>query len=881
MKLKEEKYNKRIYNNIFKFIKNKKIIIWILVLGLYTGLLLISGIQLHKKGISKEIKRWVVSAPRIPKNYITSLFTNPENITIDIKFEDFQKIAYNRNIALHRGYLAADCRDEVPADIRYKDKLVQVKLRLKGDFGDHWEDEKKWSFRIKVIGDNTLFGMKEFNIQHPKTRNYIWEWLFHKVLKRENIPYLRYKFIKVKLNGKNLGVYALEESFEKRLIENNQLREGPIIKLDESLHFEKFWRFIVPFPNAEASGYGYFSTLPLDAFQTRKTISDTTTYSQFIKAISLFESVRNGELELYKAFDVKKFATYFAITDILGARHGSGAGRFYYNPVTLLIEPIGFDGEAGMMFGTLCAINDKIFFNDTPYWLKNGEKNVYNNYKAMMFSDELFYQEYLGELERVSNRSYLDSLFWDIEEELQKNLNIIYSEFPNYSFNKNMIYNNLKYIKEILNPVKCFHAYLHSFSEGKIELELGNIQYLPVEILNISYKDSLISQPNNKILLTEKSPENPTKYINISFSLPKGFVFSDKMVTDLRVNYRILGTNRLRSENVFPWSHLDYNLVNDIIRQPSNIENFDLLFIDENSKRIFFKSGYWNLKENLIIPKGYQVIANEGLRLDISNSALILTCSPITFVGSEENYISVFSSDSTGQGIVIMNANSTSRLKYVHFENLSFPCQKGWELTGAITFYESPVDIDNCYFSDNKRGDDYLNIIRTKFKIDNTIFYNVVADAFDADFCDGSIKNSKFINLGNDAIDISGTLIELSHIIIDNAEDKGLSVGENSNMFADNIEIKNSEIAVTSKDNSDIHIENSMLFNNQLDYAVFQKKSEFGPARITLNNVKVKDIEKYLVEENSILSINNKIIKSNSKNVKNILYGNQYGKASR
>ena len=64
--------------------------------------------------------------------------------------------------------------------------------------------------------------MKIFSIQHPRTRNYIYEWIFHQALKREGILSLRYKFINVTLNGQDLGVYALEEHFDKRLIEYNK-----------------------------------------------------------------------------------------------------------------------------------------------------------------------------------------------------------------------------------------------------------------------------------------------------------------------------------------------------------------------------------------------------------------------------------------------------------------------------------------------------------------------------------------------------------------------------------------------------------------------------------------------------------------------------------
>src|SRR5690606_6512197 len=117
---------------------------------------------------------------------------------------------------------------------QYDGKDYDVRMRLKGDFTDHL-NKHKWSFRVEVKGDNAIMGMKRFSIQHPITRSYLYEWVYFKMLRRENLIALRYDFLTASLNGNSLGIYALEEHFEKRLIENNDRREGPIIRFNEDL----------------------------------------------------------------------------------------------------------------------------------------------------------------------------------------------------------------------------------------------------------------------------------------------------------------------------------------------------------------------------------------------------------------------------------------------------------------------------------------------------------------------------------------------------------------------------------------------------------------------------------------------------------------------
>ena len=116
--------------------------------------------------------------------------------------------------------------DKVKGYISYKGKNYPIRLRLKGDWTDHLLGEK-WSFRIETKNDSPILGMREFSLQHPRTRSYLNESIMHKLLKYEKLPYLRYKFLPVSLNGKYLGIYALEEHFGKELIENSGFREGP------------------------------------------------------------------------------------------------------------------------------------------------------------------------------------------------------------------------------------------------------------------------------------------------------------------------------------------------------------------------------------------------------------------------------------------------------------------------------------------------------------------------------------------------------------------------------------------------------------------------------------------------------------------------------
>ena len=108
----------------------------------------------------------------------------------------------------------------------------------------------------------------------------------------------------------------------------------------------------------------------------------------------------------------------------------------------------------------------------------------------------------------------------------------------------------------------------------------------------------------------------------------------------------------------------------------------------------------------------------------------------------------------------MLNAKRKSVLEHVVFDNLCAPSRKGWTLTGAVTFYESPVSISNCSFQ-NSRSEDSLNIVRSAFSIKHSQFVASRGDALDCDFTNGTLHRVAFLKSGNDAADFSGSYVHL------------------------------------------------------------------------------------------------------------------------
>ncbi|MDI6700400.1 MAG: hypothetical protein QME48_04115 [bacterium] len=861
MRIQNSNKNRNLLKTLFN---TKKIDIFLIIIlifvlffsGMFFGIIIYK--DLKQKDAESVIKGVLKTKLLFIPHWIESINAKPEQIYIDIKHLDYQKLAYNREVALQRKQLFPDCRDEVPAKLTFKNKEYKIKMRLKGDFKDHWIDPDKWSFRIKIKGDNAILGMKEFSIQLPRTRGYLNEWVFHQFLKYNDFIALRYNFIQVHINGKDLGIYALEEHFDKRLIENNKRREGPVLKLSEQ----------------------DFNIASIEIFQESELNNNKTLKENFEVAVNLLAEYKKGKLPINKVFEVKKLAELFAVTDLFGHHHAAGLWniRFYYNPVISLLEPIGFDNQ-----NILSLDNERLYIENFYDFIgtKNNDfrtRMINHTWYKILFGDTSFVKEYLIALNKYSNENLLNMFFSSIKDSMNNKLKILYKSFPWYSFNneKKILYYNQFYIRKKLDAKNKLLVYTEKIDKNSIVLQIGNNGFLPLSIIGIEYKDSLIKPKRNTFINSQKMSE-PVSFYSVEFDNKKKL--NKENLKNCNVIYTVFGLDKIYKAKIkdFTIENRDF-IQKDIMLQKSNVSKKSYLKIDNKNKRIYFDKDV-EIKDNLIVPENYTVIVNPGTQINIINNAKIISRSSFVFNGNEDSPIIVQSTDSTGS-IVIINSDNNI-FQFTEFINLSNPKEYNWSLTGALTFYQSNVEFHSCIFNTNIMGDDFLNIIRSEFVLEKCVFENTKADAFDGDFVKGKIVDCYFNNPGNDAIDVSGSDIEILNTSIINPQDKGISAGEVSNIKCENIIIKNGEIAISSKDFSKVFISNIDIEGARIGYAIYQKKPEYQEAYCYVNNEKISGYEKhYMLEKGSYLSIDNKAIPPNFENVKEYLYGNEYGKSS-
>lgn len=797
-----------------------------------------------------------------------------ENLTINITQKRLDKIAAKRAEALESGVLMTSDDDFVKAHVSSNERQnIPVTMRLKGDWTDHLEHPAKWSFRIVPTGEETLFGMRKFSVQHPKARNYLWEWLFNKVVKDNDLVGLRYDFLNAQMQIKDrdsvipMGIMALEESFDKILIENNRRREGLILAFDES----SMWNERKQIRDMEVDlkkdvDMPKRGELPVKVYNENKTLSSPVLSRQFEIGRNLLLGLRDGKLKLSEAFDVDKLTTYIALSNLFGGHHGLHVEniRTYYNPVTNKLEPVSFDSNSGYNISTLLEY-------------------------PIGIHDDLFREKLVEKYTLISSEAFISSFIRKYEEQLNELAMPLSGEFNEAGLDFEILRHNANLIKKKIFPANSINATLISFDNKSMEVEVKNLSDFPMmlEDLVLSNKKSLNEKHNLGPIPAKDTVRlkfNLKSAFNNAFVSKKNKEGGFRYPKDLRkiqLGHYVLGSSYRMYEPIKAYrSTLNMKVV-ESSRLNAELAKFDFIRIDEELKTVHFEPGSYELSELLYIPGGYTIQVPEGFSLNLSNGATIVSYSALHCNGSSKAPIRFYSGDSSGGGIFVSSSKTPSKISNTQFTNLSIPKVAHWELSGAVNFNETEVTINHSTFEKN-RSEDALNIIRSEFTIDSVQFKDTYSDAFDGDFVKGKISNSVFTNSGNDGIDVSGSLVEVENVLIINPSDKALSAGEGSTIKGKNIEIKSGEIGLVSKDLSRIDIQGISIADTRLAISCFQKKTEYGPGIIDLKDVRFSGIEvAYLIEPRSDLIIDNKVIQEKTEGVIDKMYGSEYGKSSR
>jgi len=839
-------------------IRNKYATIWYLALFfifvVWSLGLVYFGIQLYKSGQAQFFRDAIVSIPDKLSFEFKSFFNPEERIYIDLPLEAKQRILYTKKRYILNNSMGGlpEKNDWVKGELTFLGKKHKIKLRLKGFGSDNWRHDFQFSYRAN-IKNSSILGLTKVSLYPPRVRNGSTEWLTMKLAKDEGLISQKVFYRELIINGETMGMYAIQEHPNKTTVERNNRREGPIIFIDK----ENLLRHMSKSSTGEYKvSEGSFFNLPIKFRHKSKQESLNSI------AFELLEGFRLGKLSASEVFDIDQIAKAAAIKAIFKSKEFDYRDMFFYlNPLTNKLEPIIQENHTSLFYEDSKRIPNwlkKVFFlNDTAL---NTDQITFI---SQLMKDDKFQEIFIKYIEKYSEPNFLDSLKKKYLSELNEINNKLSLPFNQTFSNFRELYNWSNYIRSFINIPSAAIPIVNKENNLEIHLKLRLTSDIPISLGCIFQRKLIIACPEKKVV-TKTSEE---EYQAIVFKKIHSKEKIDITKGDLFLEHSLIGIeNKLYSNILFFPKFSDINK-KKLTFLRGNPNSYSFLSENHSKKQISFLPKKYTISESIIIDNGYSLYVPSGAELIFKNNANIISNGAILLMGTKEKPINISLEDSGFSGIYIYQSQQDSIILHTNFHHLSPIHNTNLSLSGAITFYKSNVVIKNSKFAENKSGDDFLNIFDSTFEIRDSEFSSSRFDALDSDFSNGIISNTKFESIGNDAIDLSGSRVNLENIKITNAGDKGISAGEKSFVSGRNINIENSLIGVASKDLSEVILSNINSINNKLALVAYQKKREFGPGKILLKEPLPNiEISKFVTDKNSSISLESSNIKYNFEN---------------
>ncbi|HFA47440.1 MAG TPA: hypothetical protein ENJ95_00325 [Bacteroidetes bacterium] len=774
-----------------------------------------------------------------PKALPTADFTLP-HLRLQVDGQGYEKLQMKRAEALSKSILIAGKADLIKAKLHSEEGVVPVHVRLKGDLTDHLMGSK-WSFRIVADDKGAWRGMPEFSVHNSLSRYHLNEWLFHQLMLKEDILTTRYDFAEMALNDKTLGIYAYEEHFREALLNHRGRMVAPIIRWNEDGLWQNASKgFQNPPP--------WFESAHLETFGGKKILKDKEQRAYFETAQNLLFSFTQGNKTAEEVFDTDRLAKFLVITDLGIAYHALNHTnlRFYFNPITAKLEPVGYDGytpDGTQFFKLPLMTGSKINGRSDDH------KTVTTTFSFIhkpLFTDPAFAEKYAHYLETMTDEAYLGKLKTELINEIREREKFIRQEYTGYKFDWDYYFRNAKEIRKVLYPLEniALKAYLDG---GYISLESYHI--LPLEILGYGNK-TIQQRPKERLVLEAFDDAVPVRRYRFPFAGKAKYVFC-----------KTPGTGKILKVPVFKWPA---PAADPPALPTADLKKLAALDFMKITKRgdVLLRPGRHILREDLLIPAGHVLKIPAGTSLVLENGAAIVSQSAVRFLGTPEHPVTIISENKTGQGLLVLQTEKRSVLQHVIFKNLNARHRNGQATEAAVTFYAADVGIYDCSF-ENALAKDGLALVHSGYELKNCRFSNMAGDAIDADFSTGTMEDLLIETTGKDGIEISGGSAKIGRIEVQNALGAGLKANRHALVSAELVNVGNSKQGIAAIDLAELKVNYLALKNVQQGMVAFQKLPDFGGGKMEVKNYEAeggKDL--FLMEEGSEILLKGKAVEA-------------------
>ena len=190
----------------------------------------------------------------------------------------------------------------------------------------------------------------------------------------------------------------------------------------------------------------------------------------------------------------------------------------------------------------------------------------------------------------------------------------------------------------------------------------------------------------------------------------------------------------------------------------------------------------------IVVPRDTRLRIEAGATLRFADGAALISYSPVYALGSESAPILFTSRGHLRKwGAVGIVGGGLSVFEHVRFENGRHARVNGTDFFGTLSLIGTDVEIRHAQFL-HLRGKDAVYVRGGRVEIHDNLFEDVRRDGLDLDASSGSVRRNRFVDCGDDGIDVgqAGALEIVDNTILDS---RGGSIEADSAM--DQLKVRN------------------------------------------------------------------------------------------
>lgn len=782
---------------------------------------------------------------------------------------------------------SADVKDDRPyvaAKVEHDGRLLDAEVRLRGDRHWHVGGTQK-SLKVKLEKGELIRGHRIFNLLNDPTPMVVGQQLILDVTEESGILTPVSSFVRVSLNGRDLGVYHYETAADESLLRTSRREPGGIYTsaLPGAAPSEELWA---------SSKYWAKVSSRTDSEQDRNDYRDLDRFLYHVHGATQAEFDDFARHEL----DLDAFARLDAIDVAFGGdrRDFRDDHAYYFDPFRGRWEPIA---------GQVRGFRDDPQFNivDNPVLLRLKMTPGYLGRRDRLLHDLLVGK---GAPSAVQGRA--TQLLKELAPELRTDPYWdAYRELPRIDlFHRRMVRpNTLGRLSLVVESELTTYAHRHAWLVAELEknplfIDVGASSpnerdaapgaavTTPVTLVidghaGVALNELSVSFPpecdapwvrlqrggaevslhgaGGQVTLTQELELPPTIAIVARHDAdesrgpvraepaPTPYPFSlvtscrpravsaraRHLATDSRVLARPMTEAlraRLPAKRLGPQDRPALR-AGEVAPHPWDLER-------PAPRSVQLGPGEVVIPETRVFADNETVRVAPGTHLRLGPKASLVFLGRVSFDGERGAPIVVESAEAMRWGGIALQGPGTrgSRLTHVTIRGGTTPAWRSVPYPAMVDIHQtSDIELDSCLFAENAPETDNLHVAYVDgLTMTDTSMRGVAGDAVDLEYTTAELRRLRVINAGDDAIDLMGTTVTLSDSVILGASGNGISAGERSVVRVQNTLVGECGVGVLAKNAATVALLGSLLYGNETGVRTYQRTVRYaGESEVT------------------------------------------------